>query len=149
MLQSLVSGVLIRLRARVEETSGRLVRKVVLYLVAGLMALLAFIYLIIAFHAWLLERLEPPLAALVIAGVLIVLMVIPLIAAARPAGGSRRYPSQPAMTAQDASRTTQAAADSLAGNAMAAGERFGREVNAYKLVAAAVLAGIVLGRLRG
>jgi hypothetical protein len=150
----------IRLRAQAMQA----VTKAALYLVAGLLVLLAIVFAGIAFYFWLATQFAPPVAALIVAAVLVGAALIiwavagmktrrdyPPIHVPAPSEVGREIAQNISATGREITQNLASEArevtQNLASEAIAMGERLGREMKGYKLVVTAAIAGMVIARM--
>jgi hypothetical protein len=127
--------------ARLRWQARRMALLAVLLVVAGVFAIAAIAFAAFALYLWLATEMQPPLAALVVAGVLaVVAILIKAIGAT-----TRRSPEL--YVDESAGSLREQAKRQIVSEAVAAGERLGRDLRGYKLLIAAAVVGMVVGRV--
>ena len=140
-------------RPMVRETIRDAVRRAVLLAIALVLLAGVLIFAELAFYLWLRTQTTPYLAALIVAGVTMILALIFLLLAL--AGGSGGHKGEPAATPRPVSAATGEARGEttdpvarLAAEAEALGAMIGKDAKGYQLVLGALVVGLLLGRNR-
>jgi len=167
-ITSLVGDALAPILDRLATASARLVRKIVLFLVAGLCALVVLVALTIAFDLWIATLAGPIVGALAVAGLYLAVAVGAVVlalrdtpepnAATKPAASAAHAdPSAASNASETAARIDQFTAPILdllqrfgfkrEQLAVFAGATLAKRLGPLPLVGCAVVAGFLAGRL--
>lgn len=150
MLRTLTSAASDSLRAMLRDAAREAVREMALF-AAGLMLLAtAAVFGEIALYLWLRTQMTGYLAALVVAGVALVLATLIGLFAAGSARGRRTARTAAAQAAHSADETPPARdpVAHLAAEAETLGKLLGGDARGYQLVLGAFVTGLMLGRDR-
>lgn len=128
-------------RRQVQEGAARIVRSIVLCLLAALSLGIGLVFAAIAAHRWL-EGLYGPIAAPAIIAGFFALVAILLLLGARAGRHRPRDVAASPTTAAGLSRQ-----DALEASALNMGREFARSLDGKQLMLAALIAGFVSGRL--
>jgi hypothetical protein len=127
--------------ARLRWQARRMALLAALLMVAGVFATAAIAFAAFALYLWLATEMQPPLAALAVAGVLAVVAILVKAIGAM----TRRSPGL--YVDGGAGSLREQAKRQIVSEAVAAGERLGRDLRGYKLLIAAAVVGMVVGRV--
>jgi len=132
------------------------IRRAVLLAIALFLLLGVVAFAELAFYFWLRTQMQPYLAALIVAGVTLIICLLILIIAlsGRSSSRGKSDSAQPASAARkvdapDDDEVREALSDpvgKLAADAEALGMMFGRDAKGYQLVLGAFVVGMMLGR---
>lgn len=128
-------------RRQVQEGVARVVRSLVLCLLAAVSLGIGLVFAAIAAHRWLEELYGPIAAPLIIAGAFVLIAVVLLLATR---AGRDRPRDVVASTAAAAGLPRQ---EALEASALAVGRELASSLDGKQLVLAALIAGFVSGRL--
>jgi cytochrome c biogenesis protein CcdA len=149
-----VESVRPKIETAVKETARDVARRAV-FVVFGLILLACVVvFAELALYLWLRTQMAPPYAALVVAGVALLLMLFAFLIAF--AGGGKSKPGRatdtdPTTLQAEASATARVRFDAeelanLAGSAEELGKMLGKNASGTQLVLGAFLVGMLLGR---
>ncbi len=165
----LIGGVFTPLIDQASASSARLLRKLALFVVAGLSLIVVLVALTIAFDLWIASMKGPIAGALAVAGLYLGVAVVAAVLAMRPAKAPRA--GKPKMTSGEQAATEEATAaqrglnsqiDSFAAPLLAILERLGlrkeqlavlagtsvaKQIGPVPLVGLAIVAGFLVGRM--
>lgn len=161
----LLSGAITPVIDQITHSSARLLRKLALFLLAGLCLVVVLIALTVAFDLWISSLAGPIAGALAVAGVYLVVAIIAVVLALRSPKSKVRPPEDAAHRAKaDADSRLDAQVDAFAAPllkvlqslglrreqlAVLAGTSFAKQLGPIPLVGLAIVAGFLIGRMMG
>jgi hypothetical protein len=161
----LIGGMFTPLIDQASASTARLLRKLALFLAAGLALVVVLIALTIAFDLWIASMKGPIVGALAVAGLYLVVAVIAVVMALRPGAKTQPAAERKANEAgSTARRGLDAQVDEFAAPlldilqnlglrreqlAVLAGTSVAKQIGPIPLVGLAIVAGFLIGRMGG
>ncbi len=161
----LLSGAITPVIDQISHSSARLLRKLALFLLAGVCLVVVLIALTIAFDLWIASMAGAIAGALAVAGLYLSVAIIAVVFAVRAPKPKTPTPEDAAQRKQaDADSTLNAQVDAFAAPllnilqslglrreqlAVLAGTSFAKQLGPIPLVGLAIVAGFLIGRMAG
>lgn len=161
----LLGGAITPVIDQITHSSARLLRKLALFLLAGLCLVVVLIALTVAFDLWISSLAGPIAGALAVAGVYLLVAIIAVTLALRSPASKVRPPEDAAHRAKaDSDSRLDAQVDAFAAPllkvlqslglrreqlAVLAGTSFAKQLGPIPLVGLAIVAGFLIGRMTG
>jgi hypothetical protein len=158
----LIGGFFTPLIDQASASTGRIVRKLALFVLAGVALIVVLIALTIAFYLWIASLRGPIVGALAVAGLYASIAFIAVLLALRSGGAPRSERATPTGLSGQTGGATDAEIDAFAGPLLAvlaklglrkeqlavlAGTSVAKQMGPIPLVGLALVAGFLLGRM--